>query len=574
VLALAVVAGIGAYVYIERPLVGGGDGCGDGAVLRLAAAPEVMPLIERAAIDTAGECSRVAVTPLRAEQTASILADDSLDGWVPASSAWLQFDPAAAGAGPATPASPAGEASEAPADPPPASGAGPVSLVRTPLVVAAPQPLAEEFGWPERQPTWAELTAAVVGGAIPRFSMDSPLRSPTGMLGVLGVHAAMRQTTPDQGIAQLRALTLRSRLADPDADAAALLRQLETMSDPAAAVAEVGAFPATEQALRAYQQRQPTVPLAAIYPGDGLMEADYPLVLTADAAADADRRDVATRLIERFHSASFAATIDEHGFRPAREAANAAPADPPGAEFLAEYPEPAAVPADPALITARATQWAGYQRLEFQTLILVDASASMNDPVRDASGNETTKAGLLRAAGAQAVDLFGLDTSLGLWMFATQTPFSPPFVEVVPFGPLDEPINSVPRREVLRQTAEQYRPFSPAGTPLYETVLRAIDTMQELVRPDAVTMVVVLTDGRDEDSAYAMSRDEFLSELGQTRDLQRPVPVFGIGYGADADIAALEAMAEATGGTSVVSNDPSDLASAISQVFLAAHSAQ
>ena len=155
-----------------------------------------------------------------------------------------------------------------------------MSLVRTPIVVAMPRPAAASLGWPQRQPGWAELTAATVGGKL-RFSMGNPMSDAAGLLAVLGVHTAMGKTTPDQGIAQMRALTLRSRLADASADPAALLQRLESLSDPAAAAREIGAFPVTEQALWAYQTKKPGVPLAAIYPGDGLMEADYPLVLSA-----------------------------------------------------------------------------------------------------------------------------------------------------------------------------------------------------------------------------------------------------------------------------------------------------
>lgn len=551
-------------------------GCGDGVVLRLAVAPEVLSLMERAA-NPAGDCPTVTLTALETGQTAETLAAEGFDGWVPASSAWLQVTRAAASPESTATPEPSGGATAEPGSPGSQAATAPVSLVRTPLVVAAPRPLAEALGWPRQQPTWVELAAAVVQGELPRFSMDSPLRTPTGLLGVLGVHAAMSQTTSDPGVAQMRALTLRSRLADPEADSTALLRQLAAMSDPDLAAEEVGAFPVAEQALWAYQRTQPAVPLAALYPTDGLMEADYPLALTPTAAADRDRLEAANRLVARFHSTELTATIAESGFRPASAAletpgpggpAEGAAAD---AGLLERYPDPAAVPADPAVVTARAHQWAGYQRLVFQTLVLVDASGSMNDPVRDRGGDRTTKAELLRAAGSQAADLFGLDTSLGIWMFATPTPESPPYVEVVPVGPLDEPLDGVPRREVVRSVSESYQAFEQAGTPLFETVLRAIAAMQPLVRPDAITMVVVLTDGRDEDTAFAMGRLQFLSRLGEVQDRERPVPVFCIGYGADADMRALTDIANATGGRAVASNDPGDLASAIAQVFLAAH---
>jgi Mg-chelatase subunit ChlD len=374
----------------------------------------------------------------------------------------------------------------------------------------------------------------------------------------------------------MRALTLRSRLADADADPAALLQRLESLSDPAVAVRDIGAFPVTEQALWAHQAKQPAIPLAAIYPGDGLMEADYPLALSPAAAADRKLKDIASRLIEHFHSTSFSSTIHEHGFRPVSEATPAvtpsSPALPEG--LLAGYPAAAATPSDSALVTGRAVQWAKYERLAFQVLILLDASGSMNAKVRDRSGTLTTKAALLRTAGVQAAQLFGLDTSVGVWLFATPEANSPPYTEAVSFGPLDEPRGGVPRREAVRRAAESYTAYEGAGTPLYETVLRGVEAMKQRVRPGTVTMVVALTDGRDQNTRFSVPRAEFLSRLSAARDPQRPVPVFCIGYGADADMAALNDISRTTGGRAAASNDPGDLASAMAQIFLAAHAAQ
>ena len=191
----------------------------------------------------------LAVTPLEPGQTAAILTGGKVDGMVPASSAWLRLAPSPS----ATPG-------------PSAAAVSPltrcllvdnaVSLVRTPIVVAMPRPAAASLGWPQRQPGWAELTAATVGGKL-RLSMGNPMSDSAGLLAVLGVHAAMGKTTSDQGIAQMRALTLRSRLAEASADPAALLQRLDSLSDPAAAARDIGAFPVTEQALWAYQTQTP-----------------------------------------------------------------------------------------------------------------------------------------------------------------------------------------------------------------------------------------------------------------------------------------------------------------------------
>jgi Mg-chelatase subunit ChlD len=402
--------------------------------------------------------------------------------------------------------------------------------------------------------------------------MDDPLRGTAGLLGVLGVHAAMGRTTSDQGIAQMRALTVRSRLADAAADAGRQLRQMEAETDADTALRNVGVFPVTEQALWSYQRNRPAVPLAAMYPPDGLVEADYPLALTVAAAVEPVRRELAERLAARMRSAEFTGTLTGQGFRPALGTPEAAAA-PIADGLVVRYAPPAAVPAEPAVVVERVAQWARYKRLTYQVLLLVDGSASMNDQVRDRSGNVTTKAGLLRIAGAQAAQLFGLDTSVAVWLFATPDPASPPYLEIIPFGPLDEPLNGSPRRDLIQRVAGAYKPYERAGTPLYETVLRGVEAMRQRVKPGALTLVVVLTDGRDEDTGYAMPRAEFLGRLAATRDPARPVPVFSIGYGGDADIAVLTEMGRITGGGAVPSNDPGDLASAMAKVFLAAHTA-
>ncbi|MBO0871095.1 MAG: hypothetical protein J2P15_21290 [Micromonosporaceae bacterium] len=575
-LVLVVLVGAGAY-FGRSWLAAGGTGCAGGKVMRLAVAPEIQPLVDRAAAGTGDRCVTVKTTVLNPGQTASSLAGGDFDGWIPASSAWLGLQSESSGTGGAT-AQPTATGTPGSGG----SGFAPASLVRTPLVVAAPYPLAQQLGWPKQEPTWAVLAGAVIAGKIPRFSMDSPVRTATGLLGVLAVQAAMNRTTPDQGIAQLRALTLRSRLTDAEADAPTLLQKLGGLSDPVAAVRDVGAFPVTEQALRTYEQGQPAVPLAAMYPADGLMEADYPLALTPSAAADSDRRDMANRIVARFRSADFAPTVTSFGFRSAAPQAQgapppSAPAGQPGDGLLAQYPTTTPVPTNPVLVNQLADQWARYQRINFNVLVLIDGSASMDEQVRDRSGHLTTKAGLLRVAGAQAAQLFGLDTSLALWVFATQTPTSPPYTVAIPFGPLDQPLagpGSPTRRAALAKAVSTFQPFVPGATPLYESVLRGVTTMQPLVRPGSLTLVVVLTDGRDEQSPYAMSRQQFLTRLNAIRDPQRPVPVFAIGYGTDADMGALNSMAQATGGRAVASNDPGDLASAVAQIFLAAHNAR
>jgi Mg-chelatase subunit ChlD len=501
------------------------------------------------------------------------------DGWIPSSSAWLKLASIPAASASASPeGSPAGQSAQPSAS---ASGAPgyfaerPVSLARSPVVLAAPKPFAQAVGWPAKQPSWAELATRASAGQGPKISVENPLKGTSGLLSVLGVYAAMGRTTPDPGLAQMRALTIRSKITDPEADPAALLKRMQQQTDPVKALQEVGVFPVREQALFEYLKGKPAVPLVGLYPPDGTMEAEYPLLLSNRIAGDPVAKQAADRLVAKMHAPEFLATLSDSGFRPARGAASATgtAAAPVIDGLVAQYAQPVPVPENPVQVAQLAGQWSKYKRLTYQVLVLLDASGSMNDPVRDKSGRMTTKAELLRLAGVQASALFGEETSLALWTFATPSPTSPPYAELIPFGPLNDKIGAATRRDVLRSTAQTYKPYEQAGTPLYEAVLRGVTAMRGRFRPDAVTLVVVLTDGREQDNRYTMTRPDFLGRLSAGRDPARPVPIFSIGYGSDADMPTLTDMSRATGGRAIASNDPGDLASAIARVFLAAHQA-
>ena len=85
---------------------------------------------------------------------------------------------------------------------------------------------------------------------------------------------------------QTRALSVRARLTDAEAVPAKLFEKMTQQTDSSKALKDVGLFTVTEQELWRYQQTRHPVALAALYPGDALLEADYPLLLTPKAAGD------------------------------------------------------------------------------------------------------------------------------------------------------------------------------------------------------------------------------------------------------------------------------------------------
>ena len=508
--------------------------------LRVAAAPEIAPVVRDAAraVNANGDdCGPVAVLAEEPAVTAARPAADRPDVWIPSSGAWLRI----AGANGTT-----YETSGSP-------------LARSPIVVAAPKALAGLVA-EDQQTSWSRIVAGAASQQIPAVTMADPLRSTEGLLSVHAVQSAMARTTPDVGIAQLRALTLRSRLIDPAGDPAALLDKIATQPDATTAVYEVGLLPMTEQRLWTARRQNPG--LVATYPTDGVAEADYPLATAAGVVVDPVRQDLTALLAGRLRSAETGAALVGAGFR----VGDARPAG-----TAAAYPAPLRLPGDADELLGPALQWSQYRKLTFQVLLLVDASGSMNQRITDRAGRTLTKADLLRESGASAAQLFGADTSIGMWYFATPKAGSPAYTEPVPFGPIAATVDDRPRRDLLAASIKKYRAFENAGTPLFQTVLDGTEAMRARARPDTVTLVVVLTDGKDEGSRFAMSGDVFLKRLTAAQNPAAPVPVFTVGYGPDADMDTLGRVAKATGGRAAAAKDPADLASAMAKIFVAAH---
>jgi Mg-chelatase subunit ChlD len=542
VLALALVAGLGGWWAASRsgdaPATAARSAWCPAATRRVAAAPEIAPVVRQAAraVDPdGGDCGPVAVTAEEPAVTADRPPADRPDVWIPSSSAWLGI------------ATANGHAYEASGD----------ALARSPLVVAAPEAIAGLVS-DDGRTSWARIVAAAASHRIPAMTMADPLRSTEGLLSVHAVRSAMARTTSDAGIAQLRALTLRSRLVDAAGEPAALLDRIATQPDATTAVYDVGLLPMTEQRLLAAQRRNPG--LVPAYPTDGLVEADYPFAPAA--GTDGARAVLAESLAGHLRSAQTSTALVAAGFR-------VGDAHPAGT--VAAHPASLRLPGDPDELLEPALQWSRYRKLNFQVLLLVDASGSMNDRITDRAGRVTTKADLLRESGANAAQLFGEDTSIGMWYFATPKAGSPAHTEAVPFGPISATAEERPRRDLLAASIRRYRAFDDAGTPLFRTVLDGAAAMQARAKRDTVTLVVVLTDGNDEGSRFAMSRDAFLKRLSATQKPSAPVPVFTVGYGPDADMDTLGRVAKVTGGQVAAAKDPADLASAMAKIFLAAH---
>ncbi|MFI5896065.1 hypothetical protein ACIA5D_38795 [Actinoplanes sp. NPDC051513] len=492
-------------------------------LLHVVAAPEIAPVVRDAArtVNGGADCGAIGVTAQEPAVTAS--APEQPDVWIPSSSAWLRIS-LVGGV----------EAYRVDGDP----------IARSPIVLAGPTTIAGRYASGD-QTSWMRLMAGVAGHQIPAVTMPDPLHSSVGMLAVYAIQTAMASSTPDAGIAQLRALTLRSRLKDASADPAALLQKVAAQSDANAAANEIGVFPITEQQLITYQRGGNAIALTGSFPSDGLIEADYPYAVSTSTKH--------AGLAAKLRAAIGKPQLTEAGFR------------------TYAMPHTVPVPERSDKLLAPAVQWAQYRTLAFQVLLLIDASGSMNKPATDKSGRPTTKAGLLRDSGLAATQVLGDETSAGMWFFNTPTPQSKPHTEVVPYGPINSKVGAATRRQALATAMKGYKAPNEAGTPLFQTILDGQAVMRPKVQANTITLLIVLSDGADAESTYSMPKKTFLDKLAKSQDPQRPVPVIGVGFGPDADMATLNDIAKATGGKAIAAKNPADLSSAMARAFLAAH---
>lgn len=498
-----------------------------------------------------GTCARVEVQAWDSAQVAAELAigwqvsdQPPPDVWVPASSAWVRVAAASALAAPLLPE-----------DPP--------SIASSQAVLAMPAPMAEALDWPEPRldsgeevrwealldefgdgnGDWAQYDRPEWGRF--RFGMGNPARDTASLLSLTAVVGAAQEggETPP---ALQRAVALR-RMLDEDAyydTTEQLLTALAELDrkDPEAALAHVSAFPALEHDVLAYNRRNPQVPLVAVYPVDGTVEADYPyLTLTAEWVNDR-KREIAAMFLDHLRSEGPQATLRDAGFRGLDGE--------PGTDLTAEnglLPEPVALPhaeLAPEAVTLTIDRWTALTS-RLNVLMIFDVAAEAPEGVEPWLEPA-------RAAALGVVELLDGDDQFGLWQ--------PPLAEgegfrsVVPVGGLADTLDDGrSRRDHVQAAVADLAPPDDAG--LNDALQAAFDTMLASYDGGAANLIVVITDGTPDD----LSSTELLDHLRNAPTNGQRVRVVTVGLGPAADVAALAEISKITGGQSRHSADGSDL---------------
>jgi len=169
---------------------------------------------------------------------------------------------------------------------------------------------AQALGWDRRAPTWADIARAAGDGRL-RYAMTNPAGSNTGMSALFAVASAVAGKTEDLSAQEVDAKVLTAFLAGQKLTAGSSGWLAEAFGkDPSALDAMVN-YEAV--ILRTNEKLAEPDRLTLVYPQDGVISADYPLMLL-----NADRREAYNKLVAGLKALPFQREIASGAFlRPA-----------------------------------------------------------------------------------------------------------------------------------------------------------------------------------------------------------------------------------------------------------------
>ncbi|MGO1073730.1 substrate-binding and vWA domain-containing protein [Lysobacter sp. CA199] len=401
-------------------------------------------------------------------------------------------------------------------------------VMLSPVVLGVKTSKARELGWDQNEPTWKDIAEASRSGRF-SFGMTNPTSSNTGFTALIGIASALA-ANPD-------ALT-EADVANPTLKAFFQGQRMTSGSSGWLADAYVrdqakvdGLINYESVLLSLNRDGKLTEPLVLVYPKEGIVTADYPLMLLqAGKRADYDK------LIAFLRSPAFQTRLSETTLRrPVNPDATAAAAIPK--RTLIELP----FPGQPQVIERLLEGFLADVRIPASSRYVLDLSGSMANEGRI----DAMKAAMATLAGAEAGSLSGRYArfqkreKVGLLPFSTH----PEPTRLFDMG--DTPQTS---QATLKAIADTVAPMRPdGGTAIFDSVRQALEELaaekRKTQQPRYYT-VVLMSDGENTEGSGLR---EFIAWHAAQDETLRSIRVFPILFG-DADLDEMNALAEATGG--------------------------
>ncbi|WP_442945987.1 VWA domain-containing protein [Nonomuraea sp. LPB2021202275-12-8] len=455
------------------------------------------------------------------------------------------------------------------------------SIVRTPLVIAIPEPQAKALGWPKKPLGWADLAELSVdqegwgtydhpewgsfklGKTNPHYSTSGLNATIGAYFAATGLHSISDMTVDDIQGTKVRhfvegiedsiqhygdiSLTFLENLYRADRDGRAL-EYMSALTVEENSVIDYNRGNPTGDPDARGTQAAPNTRLVPIYPQERTMYSDHPYVpLTwmppgKKAVADDFLRYLMNDAKPYLHNAGY--RVDDGTAAPPVEGT-------PGLRDGSQI-NTLNMPA-PEVVNAVLSSWSELRK-EASVLLVIDKSGSMKTRV-PADGR--TRLDLAKEAAVGPLAQFRADDEVALWEFSSELSGEIDHRQLVPLGPMSR---------VRQQLKTQIKAIEPRGeTGLYDTMAAAFEQMRKDKRGDAINAVVFLTDGKNEKRKPGRDLNRLLEVLN--KPLAESVRIFTIGYGEEADQQVLKRIADATEAHAYNATNPDLIDEVFASVF-------
>jgi Ca-activated chloride channel homolog len=466
-------------------------------------------------------------------------------------------------------------------------------VATTPLVLAMPRPVAEGLGWPRKQLTWIQAFGLALRGwgsvgkpqlGAFRMGASDAFVSTAGLSTLIGSsYAAVQYVTHQPAQPDLTVLrneqvqrtllgfdrAIKERAVSTDA-LLTKLRQAE-QRDPRLVPRVMSALIVEEKSVLDYnqgkiggapgggQESPPKVPLVATYPPDGTVLSDHPYVVLNTPWVDDAKRVAAGGFLQFLQGDEGQAAFLQAGFR--NHKGEAGPLATPENGLLGDRQVKPLPTPEPTVLGALVKAYS-QNRKKGNLLSLIDVSGSMREPV---PGTNSSRMDLAKQAALGAIPLLSDEGDFGQWIFSTDLDGTRDYRQLIPLGPMGaEMPNGKTRRDNTLGLVSELQ-ATDGDTGLYDATLAAVTYMQKQYKADRLNLVVLITDGRNDNPAGGLSLNQLLAQLRAQRE--RVIHIVAIGYGPEADQAVLRQIAGASQGVAIEVRDPRDIQRAFIQAL-------
>jgi Ca-activated chloride channel family protein len=396
----------------------------------------------------------------------------------------------------------------------------------SPVLLGLKASKAHSLGWDTAEPTWKEIADAARAGKF-TFGMTNPTSSNTGLTATIGLAAALAKNPDALTEADLK----NPRLTD-------FFKAQRLTSGSSGWLAEIyerdqskvdGIVNYESVLLSLNASGKLSEPLTLVYPKEGIITADYPLMLLEGA-----RRADYDRLVAYLRSTGFQTKMSALTLRrPVNADAVMASAIPK--RVLIELP----FPGQASLISALLDSFLADVRIPGSSRYVLDLSGSMHGDRIAGLKQSMLMLASSASIGSERYARFQNREEVGIITFSTE----PAPTVLFPMG--STPEQNAKTRAAITQFID---PLSDGGqTAIYSSIQRALVELGQERSHNSERRyytVVLMTDGENNQGLTQAQFEEWYRSQG---DAVRGIPVFPILFG-EGSPAELRQLADLTGG--------------------------